>query len=302
MEIRERLTDWTHPSFLIDWFLDSEFHVILCQGIHNQMFGVWKPIDCVEELKRLEFHSGFPSGNNLRDPVFNGNKFEYLCAASEYCNPSFKIPLNIEFKSELFHGVLENAKAFLEEFKNYEGENQQGFILKAPFVQNQQGFNLFYFRTYDQLVSKVQNCFLKDAAKAIGKLHVKTADVFPYLIIQPRMISTNESKVILWNGKAKYISVSRRGIIGSKNGTTVEALFQFVEEAWSTLMKRTGGAFLGDGLSRVDCFLSAKGKLVVNEFENLDANISGSSKYECRTPTYLCEYYVSLLASKLVIE
>ena len=96
------------------------------------MFGIWRPQDCVEELKRLEYHPGFPSGVHLRDPVFNGDKFDYLSTASQYC-------------------TLERAKLFLENFKAYDGDMQEGFIMKAPFVQNQQGFNLFYFKTYDQL-------------------------------------------------------------------------------------------------------------------------------------------------------
>ena len=53
-DIREHKPDWTHPSFLVDWLLDSDFHGLFCQGIHNQMFGIWKPIDCIEEIKRLE--------------------------------------------------------------------------------------------------------------------------------------------------------------------------------------------------------------------------------------------------------
>jgi len=297
MDIKEKFHDWDHPSFLVDWLLDSEFHVILCQGIHNQMFGIWRPQDCVEELKRLEYHPGFPSGVHLRDPVFNGDKFDYLSTASQYCNPSFKIPLNMG--SMFLDKALERAKIFLENFKAYDGDMQEGFIMKAPFVQNQQGFNLFYFKTYDQLESKIRSCFVKDAAKAIGKLHVKFADVFPYLIVQPRMINNNESKVILWNGKAQYLNINgkKRGIIGNKNGREVtnDEVFKFAEDAWEALRKGTRGAFLGDGLSRVDCFLSAAGKIVVNEFENLDANFSGPKLYECRTPQFLCNYYKNMI-------
>ena len=95
-DIRERLISWSHPSFFVDWLLDSDYHFILCQGIHSQMFGIRSPSDCcIQELKRLEFHKGFPSRINLCDPVFNGDKFDYLCALSEYCNPSFKIPLAV---------------------------------------------------------------------------------------------------------------------------------------------------------------------------------------------------------------
>ncbi len=136
----------------------------------------------------------------------------------------------------------------------------------------------------------------QDAAKNLGNLHVKIVDVFPYLIIQPRsMISNNESKVILWNGKAQYISNNgcKPKIIGSKNGK-IEP-FQFAEEAWKALQEGTNGAFIGDVLGRVDCFLTAYGKLVVNEFENLDSNFLGpKNNYECKTPTFLCVYYSNM--------
>ena len=79
MEMKEKFHDWDHQTYLVDWLLDSsEFHVLLCQGIHNQMlFGIWRPQDCVEESKRLEYHPGFPSGVvHLRDPVLCEKLFQ----------------------------------------------------------------------------------------------------------------------------------------------------------------------------------------------------------------------------------
>jgi len=297
-DIRER-RDWTHPCFLVDWFLESDFHVVLGQGFHNTMFGIWKPNDCVEQLTRLEYHCGFPSFKNLRDPpVFNGNKFDYLCAASEFCNPSFKLPLNVN--EQCFHRILDSAKIFMEKFRYYEGESQKGFIMKAPFVQNQNGFRSVFFNTLEELEARVLDCYKKDA-KHIGKLHVRVADVFPYLIIQPRMIDTSESKVILLGGEARYIHTTvKRGITGTKPGKiSQEQLFEFVQKAWLALTNETDGAFLGDGLCRVDCFRTAQGNIVVNEFENLDANFSGPSIYECATPTFLRQYFITLLNRNL---
>ena len=34
--------DWTHPKFLVDWLLESNFHVLLCQGIHKILR--WQPL------------------------------------------------------------------------------------------------------------------------------------------------------------------------------------------------------------------------------------------------------------------
>ena len=54
---------------------------------------LWLPLDCKNEILRLEFHPGFPEKAQLRCPVFNGDKFSYLYAAKIFTNPSFKIPL-----------------------------------------------------------------------------------------------------------------------------------------------------------------------------------------------------------------
>lgn len=265
------------------------------------MFGIWKPNDCVEEIKRLEYHTGFPSGKNLHDPVFNGDKFDYLCAISEFCNPSFKIPLNMtEMNDEAKENLLTKAKEFLDSFRNYEGDSQKGFIMKAPFVQNKQGFPLFHFQTYEQLISKINSCYYKDSA-SFGKLHLRDADVFPYLIIQPRMISNAETKVILWNGVAKYVSITggRLGILRKSNNATKSDLFKFAENAWLALKTETNGAFIGDGLTRVDCFCTVSGKFVVNEVESFDANFSGGKDFESLTPTFLTDFYCSVIESKI---
>ena len=106
---RSSTTGIIHLSWLIGFWTLS-----FMSYSHNQMFGIWRPQDCVEELKRLEYHHpGFSSG---RDPVFNGDKFDYLSAASsQYCNPSFKIPLNMG--STFLDEALECAKLFLDDFK-----------------------------------------------------------------------------------------------------------------------------------------------------------------------------------------
>ena len=112
------------------------------------------------------------------------------------------------------------------------------------------------------------------------------------------MVSSNESKVILWNGKAQYVCTNggKRGILGK---TTKPKLFTFVEEAWTALNTETNGAFLGDGLSRVDCFCTEDGKIVVNEFESIDANFSGTRSYESMTTSFLADYYKRIIDTKL---
>ena len=67
-----------HPSWLVDWLLSKDIYIILSQGIHPGMFDSWKPIDCRVEVLRLIKRIGFPSGINLRCPVWNGDKMRYF--------------------------------------------------------------------------------------------------------------------------------------------------------------------------------------------------------------------------------
>ena len=259
-EIREN-EDWTHPKFLIDWLLESDFHVILCQGIHNGMLGVWLPVDCQKQVLRLQDHPGFPTGINVFDPVINADKFQYLCAASQYCLPSFKVPLLQD--DQKMTQVMKSLKIFMKNYLHYDGVDQ-GFILKAPFVQNQRGFKLKYFKTYEEFINILWKVYTSHNT-SLEKTNVLSTSVFPYLILQPRMASNKESKIVLWNGKAQFISCIPKGKCGLTGIKTREELMKFAEEACKYLKERTRNAFLCDGITRVDLFCTINGNLIVNE-------------------------------------
>jgi len=183
--------DWIHPSFLVDWLEDSDYHVILCQGIHNGMLGVWKPIDCQYEILRLQYHDGFPNGLHLLDPVLTADKFEYLCAVADISLPSFKFPL-VHCNTEL-NQILQSLKQFLEKFKQYDSAEKNNFIIKAPYVQNQQGFKMKFFSTYDSFLPILHSIYTHQNG-AINKPNVRSIDVFPYLIVQPRIGNKTKAK------------------------------------------------------------------------------------------------------------
>mmetsp|Transcript_12932 Transcript_12932/g.17625 ORF Transcript_12932/g.17625 Transcript_12932/m.17625 type:complete len:383 (-) Transcript_12932:1967-3115(-) len=288
--VREN-ADWIHPSFLINWCLDSDFHVVLCQGIHNGMLGLWQPKDCQDEMLKLEQHLGFPKGIQVHCPVLSADKFEYLCTAKEHCLPSFKFPLVlIETKLD---EILESLKQFLSMYNSYEHEDS-GFIIKAPYVQNQRGFKLKHFRTFADflnLLDKIYNV----PSQAFGKVNVYTTQVFPYLIIQPRINKKNESKIVLWNGNSQYIcKFTQPSKISSKLHSDEDQM-EFAMNAWKTMVDRSCGAFLCDGIVRVDLFCTERGNLVVNEFESLDASFFGTMDQESQTANFLQAYYVNML-------
>lgn len=292
-DIREKQEPWLHPKHLVNWCLGGDFHVLLCQGIHNGMFGIWKPVDCQREVLRLQMHPGFPTGLQVHCPVLSADKFEYLCAAKDICLPTFKIPLtHDEVKLDEILASLQN---FLLNYGSFDGPDS-GFIIKAPFVQNQRGFKMNYFKTFDEIIRILKRVYTKKN-NFIDKLYVYTTEVFPYLIVQPRMRRSNESKVILFNGKAQYVVTTVTGI--SRKSFAQETLMEFAEKAWKILVDRCRGAFLSDGLVRVDLFCTSNGQLVVNEFESLDAAFFGPNIKELQTGQFLTSYYADMLNAAL---
>ena len=93
----------------------------------------------------------------------------------------------------------------------------------------------------------------------------------------------NESKVILLNGQARYITSvdSVSGLVHATKFPAVskERLFEFAEAAFREL-KLNCPYFCCDPMVRVDVFNNSENKLVVNEFESLSSNYSCASHDE----------------------
>ena len=171
-----------------------------------------------------------------------------------------------------------------------------GWILKAPYVQNQAGFRIRTIKKIDDLDDILLRRIYESPSSCFNKINLFAPDVFDYLILQPKMRKKNESKVVLLNGKAQYIvSASSSGLTGMYSQ---DRIFSFAENAFSHLCDVTEGAFLCDGLTRVDIFSNKDGNLVVNEFENLDAQYSklDSGISEARVKVFLEGYYFNKVA------
>jgi len=79
---------------LVEWLLASHIHIILShihQGIHN--FYSWNTNNMLTELEKLYYHDGFPTREQLYDPVFTQDKFEYISALGSLANTSLKVIL-----------------------------------------------------------------------------------------------------------------------------------------------------------------------------------------------------------------
>ena len=68
------------PDQLMDWFLRSHCHFILAH-IHQSLLLhklVWDMDFACQQYKRLKYHNGFPSGDQLSCPVFTQDKIKYI--------------------------------------------------------------------------------------------------------------------------------------------------------------------------------------------------------------------------------
>jgi hypothetical protein len=136
--------------------------------------------------------------------------------------------------------------------------------LKHPFVTNARvAFPITTLKILDNLGTVVKKIYSSEMIN------------IAYTMLQPRMGNRFENKVVCWNGKALYISERKRA--GGAQYATDAQLFEFAEHAIDTLHIKCPYAIL-DGLVRVDIFENQNNRLLVNEFESLEAMFLGSQQ------------------------
>ena len=74
----------------------------------------------------------------------------------------------------------------------------------------------------------------------------------------------------------------------------------FAEKVFAELKEKTYGAFLCNGVTRIDIMVNQKGEMKVNEVESLDANFSASAKSESLTRQFIVDYYSAFLQKMLL--
>jgi hypothetical protein len=86
------------PNQLVDHLLESDLHFILThvhQGLTSKKIG-WIIPSLLKHLKRLKFHPGFPSNEELLCPVFTQDKLRYIRYLGEdFSIPTFEIRMTI---------------------------------------------------------------------------------------------------------------------------------------------------------------------------------------------------------------
>ncbi len=85
---------WT-PEQLVEWLTRCDIHMIIGH-LHQNIFDVlsWNVDHLKAQLEYLYWHNGFPAREQLFCPVFLQDKFAYLRAVSDFCNPTLSIPLS----------------------------------------------------------------------------------------------------------------------------------------------------------------------------------------------------------------
>jgi hypothetical protein len=118
------------------------------------------------------------------------------------------------------------------------------------------------------------------------------------------MHNRKEYKVVALGRHPLYVasihgSGSKKSLDGvNEKFAEKEELLEFAGAAMKRLVKVLPYV-ISDGLFRVDIFKTADGRLVVNEFESLDANFDGAERYEIVTYNFLSSYWSNLMHEKI---
>ena len=293
-EVKEK--EWGYRD-VINWLLDSSFHVILChmhQG--RKLFDIpWDITGYLLELRRLGYHPGFPQVEHLQCSIFTQNKLMYLSALKEHdrINHTLIIALknyNMYLKKDnkLIYGkysevifewhdpqeVIEKLKDCCPEYLDCT------WVVKYPCKTN-----------HDQL--RYVNNF-KDLKEVITQNYnsQETGLSVPYCIIQPKLKNGKEYKVVCLNHKASHIKIKNNHI--STGFSNSEELHKFAEDSIQLLEDELHSTIL-NGLVRVDIMLRNDGKMIVNEFESLEAEFVKSAITDNCVVTFIENYWFQIL-------
>jgi hypothetical protein len=268
------LLAWT-PKDLIDWLLGGAFHVILTHP--HQGNPQWDVADVLEEIKRLQYHRGFPFGGQLFCPVFLQDKYNYLFRLPGISNPTLKV----EFPTSSSPDI--NA----DEIKEFCKLNDQGngWYLKLPFTTNGEGRRPC--RSIEKLLDAVRTTIINFEGR------------IPYFMVQPRLRNRMEYKVIVLNGSPKYICPkfqcpgNTRAF--SKVPHTRQDILDFAKLAVMHL-HRACPAAITSFMLRVDIMESNDGRFIVNEFESLEAMFESTPSNQLLVQTFLQSFWKSVIS------
>ena len=160
-----------------------------------------------------------------------------------------------------------------------------GWIVKTPFSTN--SHNKQWAKTLPDLMSRIKSQY------------DKLSESIPYTMVQATMKNKKEYKVVLFNRMARYVCILKsQGTSFSQKPHT--RVMNFAMEALQEFASACPNALV-DSLMRVDIFQTNAGKLVVNEFESLEAdhNCPNGEGDKLEVDDNVRKYYESILRSIL---
>ena len=86
------------PKQFVDWFLRANAYFLLAH-VHQSLFNhnlVWDMKEAVAQFQRLRYHNGFPSGDQLRCPVFTQDKISYIRYLGDLAIKTMTVPLSAD--------------------------------------------------------------------------------------------------------------------------------------------------------------------------------------------------------------
>jgi hypothetical protein len=97
------------PHQFVEWFLRSHVHAIIAHS-HQALFShnlLWNMSDAIAQFQRLRYHNGFPTGNQLRCPVFTQDKIDYIRYLGDLAIKTMSIPVkeNGEYGNDILAKV-----------------------------------------------------------------------------------------------------------------------------------------------------------------------------------------------------
>lgn len=286
-------------SYIVDWLLGGTIHWITAhvhQGIQLRIINSRNAMcftmeETIRQLQRLKYHPGFPSGDQLQCPIFLQDKIKYLRALQPegMCNATYMVERPRSLNGRFERDAIDNIVVFL----NNCSDEGCGWVVKPPFVTCGTYFRVFLCQ--QKLLEHLERFFMDDVEC-----------IFPYTMIQPCMSNRKEYKVVYIPSKNIQYVVSRTARCGSGASFSVRPhtrLFDFVKSAVGIFRHRCPYA-ITDGLFRVDVFQTKLGKLVVNEFESLDASYYSTERGDSSfvVTNFLRQYWLSKLIDIDIIK
>jgi len=304
------------PRQFVDWLANAHAyfmlgHVHQSLRLHNLF---WYMPEALSEYQRLTYHRGFPSGEQLRCPVFTQDKYAYIKVLGKLAIKTLTIPVTEGGQytptclAEVHRFVIIiivrfpilNIKMMTSyrviRFMEDNEENGCGWVIKAPFTTNCESVR--FAKSFDHMKT------------FMGSLSKKYFGNVPYLMIQPCMYNRFEAKIVVLNNQPLYKAGIITGSQSKSNGgirrafSDMDGLLTFAGVALEKFRSAAPYA-ITDGLFRVDIFQNLSGHMVVNEFESLEADYgckpSGSVDFQSFTCTFLTNYWRKKIES-LIIE